>query len=169
MWIGVLDVKTRRLLFADDLVLLASSETVLHCSLERFAGEYAVSGMRINGEAVEQVEKLKYLGMVFTSDGKLEEEMDRRIGIASGVLRELARPVVANAELRLKTKLSIFKSILIPILTYGHESWTITEKLRTRVRAAEMGFLGRVAGLSRLDMVENSDIQKSLGLQPLLL
>ncbi|VDP36399.1 unnamed protein product [Soboliphyme baturini] len=52
--------------------------------------------LQINGEAVEQVE---YLGTVFTSDGNFEEEIDRQIGVASGVLRELARPVVTKAEL----------------------------------------------------------------------
>ncbi|VDO85022.1 unnamed protein product [Soboliphyme baturini] len=44
---------------------------------------------QINGEGVEQVEKLKYLGTVFSSDGKLEEEIDRRNAVARGVLREL--------------------------------------------------------------------------------
>ncbi|VDO94369.1 unnamed protein product [Soboliphyme baturini] len=116
----------------------------------------------INGATVEQVDKFKYLGIVFTSDGKLEVEIDGRIGVASGVLRKLARSIVTKAELSLKTKLSMFKSIFIPILIYAHESRTMTEKLRTRVQAAEMGFLRRVAGLTRLDMVRESDIQKSL-------
>ncbi|VDP12191.1 unnamed protein product, partial [Soboliphyme baturini] len=55
--------------------------------------------LQINGEAVEQVEKFKYLEIVFTSDGELVEEIDWRTGVASGVLRELARPVVTKAEL----------------------------------------------------------------------
>ncbi|VDP41074.1 unnamed protein product [Soboliphyme baturini] len=51
--------------------------------------------LQINGEVVEQVEKFKYFGIVLycTSDGKLEEEIDRRIGVASAVLRELARSI----------------------------------------------------------------------------
>ncbi|VDP03110.1 unnamed protein product [Soboliphyme baturini] len=117
---------------------IASSETDLQCSLERLAAECVVTGMRvnaykmnglvlsrfparcciqINGEAVEQVEKFKYLGSVFTSDGKLEEEIDLRIRVGSGVLRELARTTVTKAELSLETELSIFKSIFIAILT----------------------------------------------------
>ncbi|VDP42206.1 unnamed protein product [Soboliphyme baturini] len=58
---------------------LVLSRSSAHCSLQ------------INGEEVEQVEKFKYLGTVFTSDGKLEEEIDRRIEVASVVLSELAR------------------------------------------------------------------------------
>ncbi|VDP01920.1 unnamed protein product [Soboliphyme baturini] len=45
----------------------------------------------------------------------------------------------------------------------------MTEKLGTRVQAAEMGFLRPVAGRMRLEMVRNKGTWKSLGEQPLLL
>ena len=38
------------------------------------------------------------------------------------------------------TKLSVFKLVFILILTYGHESWVMTEKILSQVQAAEMGF-----------------------------
>ncbi|VDP16172.1 unnamed protein product [Soboliphyme baturini] len=37
----------------DDVVLLASSETDLQCSLERFAAECNVAGMRVNVPSAE--------------------------------------------------------------------------------------------------------------------
>uniref|UniRef100_A0A183J7R5 Reverse transcriptase domain-containing protein n=1 Tax=Soboliphyme baturini TaxID=241478 RepID=A0A183J7R5_9BILA len=104
-----------------------SSETDFWCSLERFVAECDATGMlvnasktkclvlsrslihcslQINGEAVEQVEKFKYL--------------------------EIPIAVVTIAEFSLRTKLSVFMSIFIPMLTYGLELWTVTEKLRTR-------------------------------------
>ncbi|VDP10820.1 unnamed protein product [Soboliphyme baturini] len=45
-----------------------------------------------------------------------------------------------------KIKLSVFKLIVVLVLSYGHESWTMTEKLRSRVEAAEIGFLRLVPG-----------------------
>ncbi|VDP54571.1 unnamed protein product [Soboliphyme baturini] len=57
--------------------------------------------LQINGEAVVQVERFRYLGTVFTSGGKLEKKIDWRIGVTTGVLRELARPTVTKAELSL--------------------------------------------------------------------
>ena len=42
------------------------------------------------------------------------------------------------------TKLSVFKSVIVPTLTYGHESWVMTERVLPQVQAAEMGFLRRV-------------------------
>ncbi|VDP09475.1 unnamed protein product [Soboliphyme baturini] len=79
----------------------------------------------IKEKAVEQMEMFKFLGIVFTSDGKFEEEIDRRIGVACGVLHELGGFTVTKAELSLKTKLSVFTSIFIPMVTCGHEWWTM--------------------------------------------
>jgi len=75
--------------------------------------------------------------------------MDTRIGIANEVLRELYRCVVTKRELSNTTKLSVFKSVFVPILTYGHESWVMTERILTQVLALEMGFLRRVHGVTR--------------------
>ncbi|KAI3376638.1 hypothetical protein L3Q82_017071 [Scortum barcoo] len=96
------------LLFADDVVLMASSGQDLQHVLERFAAECEAAGMRIStskseamvldrkrvacplqvgGEVLPQVEEFKYLGVLFTSEGKIEREIDRRIGAASAVMR----------------------------------------------------------------------------------
>ena len=70
--------------------------------------------------------KFKYLGVAFTSDGSQEEELDIRSGKASAVMRALHHSVVLKQELSRKAKLSVFKLIFVPILTYGHESWVMT-------------------------------------------
>ncbi|KAI3351127.1 hypothetical protein L3Q82_005606 [Scortum barcoo] len=98
------------LLFADDVVLMASSGQDLQHVLERFAAECEAAGMRIStskseamvldrkrvacplrvgGEVLPQVEEFKYLGVLFTSEGKMEREIDRRIGAASAVMRSV--------------------------------------------------------------------------------
>ncbi|TWW66919.1 hypothetical protein D4764_20G0009510 [Takifugu flavidus] len=80
----------------------------------------------------------------------MEHEIDRRIGAASAVMRALNRSIVVK-ELSLKAKLSIYQSIYVPILTYGHQRWVMTERTRSRIQAAEMSFLRGVAGLSLRD------------------
>ncbi|TWW71176.1 hypothetical protein D4764_17G0006590 [Takifugu flavidus] len=45
----------------------------------------------------------------------------------------------------------------------------MTERTRSRVQAAEMSFLRRVAGLSLRDRVRSSAIREDLGVEPLLL
>ncbi|KAK0150839.1 hypothetical protein N1851_008038 [Merluccius polli] len=93
-------------------------------------------------------------GVLFTSEGRMEREIDRRIGAASAVMQTLHRSVV---------------SIFVPALTYGHELWVVTKRTRSRVQAAEMSFLRRVAGLSLRDRVRSSVIREELGVDPLLL
>ena len=102
------------------------------------------------------------------SEGRLEQEIGRRIGAAGVVLHSLYRTVVTKRELSRKAKLWIYRSIFVPTLTYGHESWVMTERTRSRVQAAEMGFLRRVAGVSLRDRVRSSAIREELRVELLL-
>ena len=118
---------------------------------------------------MKQVEKFKYLGVAFTSDGRQDEELDTRIGKASAVMRALHYSVVMKRELSKKAKLSIFKAVFVPILTYGHESWVMTERMRSQVQASEMRFLRRIEGVTLFNKVRSSEIRKSFNIEPLLL
>ena len=68
--------------------------------------------------------------------------------------------------------LSIFIALsfiyYVPTLTYRHELWVVTERTRSRIQAAEMGFLSKVSGLS-LVRVRSSVIREGLEVEPLLL
>ncbi|XP_075957732.1 E3 ubiquitin-protein ligase CBL-B-B isoform X1 [Anarhichas minor] len=177
-------------LFVDDVVLLASSDHDLQHSLGRFAAECEAAGMRVSTskskamvlcrkpvdcslqvgtECLPQAKEFKYLGVLFTSEGKMEREIDRRIGAAAAVKQALHRTVLVKRELSRKAKLSIYHSVYVPTLTYGHELWVVTERTRSRLQVAEMSFLRRVAGLSLRDRVRSSVIRRDLGVEPLLL
>ena len=92
--------KISRLLFADDLALLSSTESGLQRALNSFADACNTAGMKIstaktevlhlsrnldqcvlqvNGATLKQIEKFKYLGVAFTSDGRQDEELDTRL------------------------------------------------------------------------------------------
>ena len=49
-------------------------------------------------------------------------------------------------DLSQKAKLSFYWSIYVPSLTYDHELWVMTERIRSRIQVAEMRFLRRVVG-----------------------
>ena len=118
--------KISRLLFADGLVLLSSTESGLQRALNSFADAYNTAGMKIstaktevlhlsrnpdqcvlqvNGATLKQVEKFKYLGVAFTSDGRQDEELDTQIGKTSAVMRALHYLVAMKRELSKKAKL----------------------------------------------------------------
>ena len=85
--------KISRLFFADDSVLLTSSESGLQHALNGFAAACDIAGMKtstsnakvlhlsrnlvqcfllVGGASLKQVEKFKYLEVAFTSDGRQE-------------------------------------------------------------------------------------------------
>ena len=95
------------LLFADDLVLLFSTESGLQSALISFADACNTAEMKtstaktevlhlsrnpdhcvlqVNGATLKQVEKFKYLGVAFMGDGRQDEELDTQIGKASAVM-----------------------------------------------------------------------------------
>ena len=62
----------------------------------------------------------------------------------------------------------------MPILTYGHESWVMTERERSQVQASKKlfflrRFLRRIKGVTLFNMVRSSEIRKSLNIEPVLL
>ena len=100
--------KISRLFFTDDLVWLASLESGLQHALNGFATAYGIAGIKISTSETEvshflrnlvqcslqvgrvsmkQVEKFKYLWVVFTSDGRQDEESAVQSGKASAVIR----------------------------------------------------------------------------------
>ncbi|KAK3511176.1 hypothetical protein QTP70_032221, partial [Hemibagrus guttatus] len=143
----------------DDVVLLAPSSLDLQHALGHFAAECEAAGMRVStskseamvldwkkvactlqveGEVLPQVEEFKYLGVLFMSEGRMDREIDRRISAVAAVMRSMYRSVVVKKELSRKAKLSIYQSIYIPTLTYGHELWVMTERLDIMPRAKEI-------------------------------
>ena len=56
------------------------------------------------------------------------------------------RMVVVKSKLSQKAKLSIHRSNYIPTLTltYGHELWLVTERMRSRIQASKISFFLRV-------------------------
>ena len=72
-------------------------------------------------------------------------------------MRALHNSVVMKQELSNKAKLSSFKTVFVPILTYGHESWVITERVRSQVQVSEMGFLQRIEGVTLFNKMRSSE------------
>ncbi|KAI3372177.1 hypothetical protein L3Q82_007031 [Scortum barcoo] len=60
--------------------------------------------LRVGGEVLPQVEEFKLSRVLFTSEGKMEREIDRRIGAASAVMRSVYRTVVVKKELSRKAE-----------------------------------------------------------------
>ena len=65
----------------------------------------------VDGEEVEEVDKLKYLGVMLSGDGRCDDEIEQRIGAAARVVGAMRKEVLERRELRKRTKMRVFNDI----------------------------------------------------------
>ena len=81
----------------------------------------------------------------------------------------LLYPLMKDRNIPKGVKTVIYTTILRPILTYGHESWTLTSKTRSQIQAAEMKVLRLIKGVTRLDKLRSEDIRRELHVEDILM
>ncbi|KAK9688562.1 hypothetical protein QE152_g35232 [Popillia japonica] len=107
-------------------------------------------------------------GPVLDSQGNQQQEIKERIKAAAKVYALLNKSFIGRKEVSRKTKLNIFKSIYLPTLTFGAETWVLTKRQASSIQAMEMKNLRRVKGVTWQDRVRNEVIREELGGQPAL-
>ena len=89
------------------------------------------------GTAIEQVQKMVYLGSITTEDGKSEVEIKRRVEIARNTFNNM-KGVLSSRNISINTRMKLTKCYVWSTLLYGAETWTITKTLTKRIDAFEM-------------------------------
>ncbi len=119
--------------------------------------------IEIEGEVVREAKWVKYLGCMFAKDrDKNKMEITERIVKYSRCVCALY-PVLKDTYIPIEAKREIFNSVMVPILSYASESWTMTRRDWSRVQAAEMRPLRAMVGKTRRDRVRNEDIRREVG------
>ena len=112
-------------------------EIARRCELE--------DSVNIDGMEVEVVETFKYLGMTVGKDGKMNEEINQRIGAANRCLFSLIS-LLKKRSISRNTKMKVYNTIIRPILIYGCESWSLTKQQEKRLEVFENKILRIVVG-----------------------
>ena len=167
--------------FADDAVIFAETMRDLVLFLEALAREAECLGLHVSwmktkiqhfiqavdqvcstvtccGEQVQVVDSFPYLGSRVSSDGKSDEDITRRLGLAWGAMSALGVRVWRSRHLSRMTKVEVFKRLVLPVLLYGCETWTLTEKLRARLDAFGTINLRRILGYKWYDFIPNKQV-----------
>ena len=100
------------------------------------------------------------MGVMISSDGSVEKEIEARTGNATRVIGGMSDAVLRRKELSRSTKLKVVNATVMPVLMYGCETWSLTKKQQSKVQATQMNVLGRIEGMNRLDRVRNVVIRE---------
>ena len=73
------------------------------------------------------VASFKYLGSLFTSEGRSQADVDNMIIIGWMKWKEVSG-VMCDRKMPVELKDKVFKTIIIPAMTYGSEYWAVKKK-----------------------------------------
>ena len=118
--------------------------------------------VKIGKEIIEQVDAMKYLGVMISSDGSMDKEVEARIGNATRVIGGMNEMVLRRKKQSRSTKLKVVNATVMPKLMYGCETWSLSKRQQSKVQATQMNVLRRIEGVSRLDRVRNVDVREKL-------
>ena len=96
-----------------------------------------ITSWQIDGETVETVTDVIFLGSKITADGDCSHEIKRRLLLGRKVMTNLDN-ILKSRDITLPTKVCLVKAIVFPVVMYGCESWTVKKGDRQRIDAFEL-------------------------------
>ena len=83
-----------------------------------------ITSWKIDGETVETVSDLIFLGSKITADGDCSHEIKRCLLLERKVMTNLDS-IFKSRDITLPTKVRLVKAMVFPVVMYGCESWTV--------------------------------------------
>ena len=128
--------------YADDTILMAESEEELKSLLMKVKDESEKVGLKLNiqknkimasgsitsweidGDTVETVSNLIFLGSRITADGDCSHEIKICLLLGRKVMTNLDS-ILKSRDITWPTKIRLVKAMVFPVVMYGCESWTV--------------------------------------------
>ena len=94
---------------------------------------YKEPTITVNGQRLQVVEKFPYLGSTLSRVVHIDDEVNAKIAKASAAFGRLCGSVWDRNGIRLDTKLKVYKAVVLPILLYAYETWTVYKRHAKRL------------------------------------
>ena len=96
-----------------------------------------VTSWQIDGETMETVTDLIFLGFKITADDDFSHEIKRHLLLGKKAMTNLDS-ILKTRDITLLAKVYIVKAMVFPVVIYGCESWTIKKAEHRRIDAFEL-------------------------------
>ena len=94
------------------------------------------------------MEEFKYLGTTLTIQNSIQEEIKSRLKSGNACYQSVQN-LVSSRLLSKNLKIKISRTIILPIVLYGCETWLLTLREERRLRLFENRVLRRIFGPKR--------------------
>ena len=116
---------------------------------------------QIDGETVETVTDFIFLGSKITADGDYSLEIKRRLLLQREAMANLDS-ILKSRDITPPTKVRLVEAMLLPVVMYGCESWTIKKAEDQRTDASELWCWRRLLGVPWTARRSNQSILKEI-------
>jgi hypothetical protein len=97
----------------------------------------------------EGVEDFKYLGTTLKNQNSIQEEIKSRLKLGNACYYYLVQNLLSSTLLPKNLKTKIYRTIILPVVRYGCETWLLTLREELRLRVFQNRVLRREFGPKR--------------------
>ena len=97
----------------------------------------SITSWQIDGERVETVRDIIFLGSKISADGDCSHEVKRCLLLGRKAMTNL-HSILKSRDITLPTKVHLVKAMVFPVVMYGSENWTIKKAEHQRIDAFEL-------------------------------
>jgi len=92
--------------------------------------------IKTNNSPFERVEQFKYLGTTLTNQNFIQEEITSRLKSGNACYHSVQN-ILSSSFLSKNLKIEMYRTIILPVILYGCETWLLTLREERRLRVFE--------------------------------
>ena len=118
----------------------------------------------VDGNKLNSVLELTYLGSIISSNGCIDDEIQRTMAKASASFGQLRERLWNNHHVSMRVKCKIYRAIVLSTLLYGSEAWTVYRRQVKKLHPFMMRHLRSIMRITWMDKVTSKEILERTGL-----
>jgi hypothetical protein len=107
-----------------------------------------IRDIKLANRSFENVSQFKYFGMTVTNQNLIQEEIRKRSNSGNACYHSV-QSLLSSRLLSRNVQIRIYNAIILPVVLYGCETWSLTLRDKHRRRVFENRVLRRIFGPKR--------------------